>query len=203
MQKIGSCAYLLGQMLNQGFGIVDVFGKLIRVMPGIFREPCQAHAQGSQSLTRTVVQFACNVPPLQILRFEESSRKVTQFRVSSLKFLSTELHLGVECIGQGSITVFALAQLSLNAFTFGDVPSNFRGSDNLSAGVPNRRNGERNIERRLVLSDTNGVEVFDSLAFPDAFDDDCFFVPAIGRDDQRNVLAYGFVGGIAKQPLRT
>jgi hypothetical protein len=37
-----------------------------------------------------------------------------------------ELHLRFECIRQRSITSLALAQLSLNSFTWGDVPGNFR-----------------------------------------------------------------------------
>src|ERR1700722_9200922 len=109
------------------------------------------------------MQFPCDVPALGILRLQEQPRKLTQFQVSSLKFLGTELHLGVECIRQCSITPFALTQRSFNLFTFGDVPSNFRRSDDLSGGVPNRRNCQRNIERFLVLTHTNGVEVFDSF----------------------------------------
>src|SRR5579864_681392 len=163
MQKIGGCTYLLSQMLNQAFGIPDAFGKLIRIILSILPEPRKAHPQRSQSLPRTVVQFACYVAPLRILRLEESPRKLAQFQVSSLKFPGTELHLSVECICQYSITLFAFTQLSLNSFTFGDVPGNFRRSDNLSAGVPDRRNCERNIDKRLVLTHTNGVEVFDSF----------------------------------------
>src|SRR5580704_7837448 len=184
MQEIGGCAYLLSQMLNQAFGIPDAFGKLIRVILSILPEPRKAHAQRSQSLPRTVMQFACYVPPLHILGLQESPRKLTQFRVSSLKFPGTELHLGVECIRQCSITFLALTQLSLNSFALGDVPSNLRRSDNLPAGVPDRRNCERNIERCLVLTHANGVEVFESFAFLDSFDDDCFFIPAIGGDNQ-------------------
>jgi len=45
--------------------------------------------------------------------------------------------------------------------------------------------------------------VLDSFASLDSFDDDRFFVLTIDRDDQRNVLAYRFARGIAKQPLRT
>src|SRR5580704_3005774 len=203
MQEIGGCAYLLGQMLNQAFGILDAFGKLVRIFLSILREPRKAHAQRSQRLPRTVVQFACYVAPLHILRLQELPRKLTQFRVSSLKFAGTELHLGVECICQCSITFFAFTQLSFNSFTLGDVSSNFRRPDNLAAAVPKRRNCERNIERCLVLPNTNGVEVFDSFASLDSIDDDSLFVPAIEGDDQRNMLGYRFAGGVAKQPLRT
>lgn len=45
--------------------------------------------------------------------------------------------------------------------------------------------------------------MFDSFAVLDSLDDDRFFVPTIERDDQRNVLAYCFAGGVTKQPLRT
>ena len=164
------------QMLNQVFGIFDVFGKLSRIILRVLRQAAQDSCPRGQCLPRTVVQFPCYVPPLHILRLHEPPRKLTQFRVSSLKFPSTELHLGVECIRQCSITFFALTQLSLNSFTLGDVPSNFRRSDNLSAGVPDRRNCERNIEQCLVLTNANGIEVFDSFAFLDSFDNDRFFV---------------------------
>ena len=50
---------------------------------------------------------------------------------------------------------------------------------------------------------TNGVEVFDSFTSLDAFDKDGFFVPAIDRDDQRNMLAYRLAGTVAEQTLRT
>ena len=68
---------------------------------------------------------------------------------------------------------------------------------------PNRRNGERNIERCLVLMHPNGVEVFDSLALLDSFDDGRFFVSTIDRNNQRDVLAHRFTGRITKYPLRT
>src|SRR5580693_9253844 len=140
MQKIGRCAYLLGQMLDQAFGIPYGLGKLIRIILSILREPRKAHAQRSQSLPRTVVQFTCYVAPLHILRLQKSPRKLTQFRVPSLKFLGTELHLGVECICQCSIAFFAFTQLALSSFTLADVASNFRRSDDLAAGVPDRGN---------------------------------------------------------------
>ena len=154
-------------------------------------------------LSCTIVQFPRYTPPLVILELQEPTRKVTQVRVLSRKFLSTELYLGVECIRQRSILFFALSQLSLNSFTVADVSSNLRRSDNLPASVPNRRNCQRNIERRLVFMQTNGVEVLESYALLDSVDNDRFFVPTIDRDDKRNVLAYRFAGGIAKQPLRT
>ena len=45
--------------------------------------------------------------------------------------------------------------------------------------------------------------MFDPFPSLDSFDDDRFLVPAIERDDQRDVLAYRFAGGVTKQPLRT
>ena len=84
-----------------------------------------------------------------------------------------------------------------------DVPSNFRRSNDLSAGVPNRRNRKRNLDRFLVLAHTNGAEVFDRSPRLIRSMMTGFFVPTIERDNQRNVLAYRFAGGVAKQPLRT
>jgi len=115
----------------------------------------------------------------------------------------TELHLGVERVRQRSITSFTLARLSFNLSALGNIPGNFRRPNNLPVAVPKRRNRQRNIDERLVFTDTNGVEVFESFAFLDSLDDECFFVPAIHRDDERNVLAYCFAGGLTKQPFRT
>src|SRR5204862_1777072 len=134
-------------------------------------------------LPRAVVQLPGDVPPLHVLRLHEPPREVTQFRVYFLKFLSTDLHLGFECIRQGSIALLALVQLSLDLLTLGDVPGNFGRSYNLSAGVPDRRTCERDIKRCLVFPYPKSVEVLDSLTSLDSFDDDLFFVPAIVRDD--------------------
>jgi hypothetical protein len=55
-----------------------------------------SQAGRGQCLSRAIVQFPCYVPPLVILKLQESPRKVTQVRVTSPKFLSTELHLRFE-----------------------------------------------------------------------------------------------------------
>ena len=122
-------------MLDQLFGVLHFFGQR-RIFLCLVADSCKLQAERSQRLSRAIVQFSCYVPSLGILRLQESPRKLTQFRVSLLKFLSTELHLGVERIRQCSITFFALTQLSLNSLTLGDVPGNFRRSDNLSRWRP-------------------------------------------------------------------
>src|SRR5580698_296962 len=139
-----------------------------RIVFRVRADSCKLHGQRRQCLSRAIVQFACYMLPLYVLRLQELPRKVTQFRVSSFKFPSTELHLGIECIRQCSITLFTLTQRPLNLFPLADVPSNFRRSHNLSAGIPDGRNCERNIKRSLVFTDTNRVEVFDSSALLDS-----------------------------------
>src|ERR1700719_330232 len=98
MQKIGGRTYFLGQMLDQLFGVLDVFGKLSRIFLCVCADSRKLHTERGQCLSRAIVQFPCYVPPLAILRLQEKPRKITQVRVSSLQFLSTELHLRFECI---------------------------------------------------------------------------------------------------------
>jgi len=129
-------------VLDQLFSVLHVFDKLSWIFLCVFADLRELHTQRRQCLSRAIVQFPGNVPPLGILRLQEPPRKVPQVRVASLKVLSTELHLGVECIRQCSIAFFAFTQLSLNPFALGNVPSNFRRADNLSAGVPDGRNRE-------------------------------------------------------------
>src|ERR1700751_225052 len=166
-------------MLDQLFRILDVFDKLSRIFLCDFADLRKLHAQRCQWLSRAVVQFPCYVPTLEILRLHEPPGKVTQLRVFFLKFLSAELHFRVERIGQCSVTRFAFTQLSLNSFALAVVPSNFRRPDDLPAGVPDRRNGERNIDRCLVFTNPNGVEMFDSFTSLDSVDNDSFFVSTI------------------------
>src|ERR1700733_11933272 len=145
-------------MLDHLFGFRDVFSKSSGILPYVVFNLCKLHARRGQRLPRAIVQLPCYVAPLHVLRLQELPRKVAQLCVSFLKFLSTELYLGVERIRQCSITFFTLSQSLVNPFTLGDVPGNFRRSDNLPAGVPDGRDGERNIEQCLIFSDTNGVE---------------------------------------------
>jgi len=124
MQKVGGRAYFSRQVLGQIFGALHVFGES-RIILCVLANLGKLQAEGGQCLSGAIVQFPRNVPPLGILRLQKPRRKVTQFRVSSFKFLSAKLDLGVERILQCSITSLALAQFPLNPFTLGDVPSNF------------------------------------------------------------------------------
>ena len=60
-------------MLNQILGIFDVFGKLRRIVLRIFCELRKIHAQGSQGLTSTIVQFTCDVSAFLVLNQQQSS----------------------------------------------------------------------------------------------------------------------------------
>ena len=98
MQKIGGRTDFLGQMLDQLFGVLNVFGKLSRIFLCVCADSRKLHAERGQCLSRAIVQFPCYVPPLVILRLQEQPRKVTQVRVAFLKFLSTELHLRFDSV---------------------------------------------------------------------------------------------------------
>jgi hypothetical protein len=103
--------------------------------------------------------------------------------------------------------VFGLAReiddLSLAPFALSYVASDFRCADDFSLGVPDRRNGQRNVDQTPMLALPNGFIVFDALAAPDSLNDPFFLLLVIGRDQNRNRLADDFLGQIAENPLRT
>ncbi len=65
-------------MTDQLLGVLDVFGKLIRILLCVSVDSRKLHAQRSQCLPRAIVQFPRYVPPLHILRAQELYGKVTQ-----------------------------------------------------------------------------------------------------------------------------
>src|SRR5215475_13908189 len=58
----------------------------------------------------------------------------------------------------------AFAQSRANPLGLGDVPQDFGGPDDRSAGIANRRDGDRDIKEPSVACDTAGLVVLDPLA---------------------------------------
>ena len=77
-------------------------------------------------------------------------------------------------------------QLPLHPFSVGDVPGDFRRADDGTGGVADRRHGERYVDERAVLSLADGVEVFDTLAAPDARQHHVFFAQTLGWNQDRD-----------------
>src|ERR1700732_565009 len=70
----------------------------------------------------------------------------------------------------------------------GNVTRYFRRADNSTLGVPDRRDGERNIESSPIRGLPYGLEVFDLFAAADSREDIIFFHVTLGRNDQGDAL---------------
>ena len=86
-------------------------------------------------------------------------------------------------------------------FQLGDVARNLGRADNRPARVPDRRNGQRNVDQAPVLALAHGLEVVDSLAAMDLLEDRRLFVLAVGRYNDGHWPADSLFGGKAEKPL--
>jgi hypothetical protein len=89
----------------------------------------------------------------------------------------------------------------LSPLVFGDVSGDFRGRNDLSALVSDRRNSERNIKEAPVFALSNGLVVIHVFAATNALKDHGFFVRTIRGNEDRHRLAHGFFRGITKKEL--
>src|SRR3982074_2800002 len=64
-------------------------------------------------------------------------------------------------------------------------------------------NCEGNFDGGAVLAYANGFEMIDALTTPEALKNSYFLVLTIMWNYQFNILADGFFGGVAEQPLGT
>src|ERR1700732_4753259 len=83
----------------------------------------------------------------------------------------------------------------------GNVTRYFRRADNSTLGVPDRRDGERNIESSPILGLPYGLEVFDLFAAADSRGDITFFRVTLGRNDQRDALTDRLCRGVPEYSL--
>ena len=68
-------------------------------------------------------------------------------------------------------------------------------------GIANRRDRQRDRDQRAVLAPPNRVEVLDAFAAANAPEHHVLFGKAIRRDQHRDRLPDGLVGGVAEQLL--
>jgi hypothetical protein len=91
--------------------------------------------------------------------------------------------------------------LGLAALEARDVARDLRRTDDRPAGVTYRRHGERNGEPPPVLRLPHGLEVVDGLAAAKAGEHVVLFGAPLGGNDERDVTADRFGGGVAEHPL--
>src|ERR1700732_3687465 len=94
-----------------------------------------------------------------------------------------------------------LLEFRFYAFSLTYVAGNCRSPDNLSFGIPDGRNGHRNVDSFPILSDTNGFIMLDSLVPLQPFQDFRQFVALFGRHENADRLSDYFTGFVAIDPL--
>src|ERR1700687_755129 len=83
----------------------------------------------------------------------------------------------------------------------GDVPGNLGSPDDPALRVPDRRDGQGYVDKGSILASAQGFEVLNPLAPPDLFENDRFFVLAVGRDYESNWADDRLIRAIAEKPL--
>ena len=94
-----------------------------------------------------------------------------------------------------------VAQPILVALLLGDVASDRRDRHDLVAGVPHRRDRQRDRDRRAVLADPLGLELLDGLAREHSPQDLGLLALEVRGLDHRDGAADRLLGGVAVQPL--
>ena len=82
-----------------------------------------------------------------------------------------------------------------------DVPRDLRRADDRAFGVPNRRNGQRDVEKTSVLAHPHGLEMLDVFTPNDSREDVLLFTNPLRRYEHRNRLPDGLVRRVSKDPL--
>src|SRR4051812_1897529 len=109
----------------------------------------------------------------------------------------------VSRLDDGAELFLAVAEGFGSADLIGDVAGDFGCADNVSGKISHRGDGERDIDEGTVFALTDGMEVVDALAAAEALDDAGFFVPALTRDDEGDVLADRLIGAVSEHVFRT
>ena len=169
------------------FDISSEFRRTRRLLP----ELIHFHTEDRERLSSAVVELAGDVAALFVSSAHDLPGEFLQFTGAGADF-------GIE--GLGEAAVFLLAQTQKFGVTDlgSDVAGNLGGSGYISGGIPHRRNGERDVDQGAVFAAADRLEMVDALAATQALQDFVLFLPALGRNDQGNVLADGFFGGVAE-----
>src|SRR6266480_2823020 len=91
---------------------------------------------------------------------------------------------------------------AIGANALRNVTRNLRRADNMPALIIDGRNGQRNVERRALLSAVYRLVANDALAPADPFHNFQLFILAIQRDQDGDLFADNFSSRVAKEPFR-
>ena len=129
---------------------------------------------------------------------------------ASLLVHQTETHLCIhqvdahwrgieECLESGIVCLLRYLQ----PFVFGDVASDFRGTDNLPSFVCEGRHRHRNVDQRAVFLLTYGFVVLGGPSAANLVKNGIMFVEPIRRYERPYGLTDHFVLGVTKEQFRT
>jgi hypothetical protein len=95
----------------------------------------------------------------------------------------------------------AFSQRGLSLLDLRDVPRNFGASDNQARVIPQRRNGQCDINASTGFGHPGRLIVFDSLTSPEASQDVVFLLVQLWRNDHRDRVADGLLLRVPEHPL--
>src|SRR5215472_3561980 len=88
------------------------------------------------------------------------------------------------------------------SFCKGNVPRNFRGSDDPAVAAEDRRHRQRNINQRTILAFADRFIMADALAAPQPLQNGRLLVYAIGGEEERYRLTNDLLSAVAKKVFR-
>ena len=89
----------------------------------------------------------------------------------------------------------------LNSPALGDVARDLRGADDVPRGTLDGRDGQRDVDPPTILCPPHRLEMVDDFAPADAGEHAVLLRAAVVRDDEHDVTADRFRGGVAEDPL--
>src|SRR5262249_3754557 len=84
-----------------------------------------------------------------------------------------------------------------------DVTSNLGGANDVAVFIPNRRNGQRDVDSASIFASTNRLVVLNSFSPTDALEVPRLLVMPIDRHEHRHRFADGFLGRVTIEALST
>src|SRR5437016_7055483 len=89
----------------------------------------------------------------------------------------------------------------LRELAVGDVPSNLGCADDAALAVPDRRDGDRDVDCPSIFADPYRLEMISHLTARNSSQDSRLLARTLRRDQHGHRLADGLLRGIAEQPF--